>query len=109
MKDQISSPASTSTTNNVNLLGSYAAILTAAFLFLAPVFSGPNRLERAIRWIFIISFVLTMIALIVLSVQYGIHREYRFEVAAITINWIVLIISGILLSRVFRRGMRISS
>jgi hypothetical protein len=36
---------------------------------------------------------------------YGIYREYRFEVAVITIDWLVLIISGILLSFVFKRVM----
>jgi hypothetical protein len=32
-------------------------------------------------------------------------REYRFEVAAISINWLTLIPSGILLSLVFRRAL----
>jgi hypothetical protein len=31
------------------------------------------------------------------------HRQYRFEVAVITINFISLIISAILLSRLFKQ------
>jgi hypothetical protein len=62
-------------------------MMGAAFLCIAPVFSGTNRLESVVRWIFIISFVLTIVSLIVLSILYGINREYRFEVAAITIKW----------------------
>lgn len=84
-------------------------MMSVAFLFMAPVFSWTNRLEGAIRWIFITGFVLTIISLIILSILYGINREYRFEVAAIVINWIVLIVSGILLSVVFKRAMRMSS
>jgi hypothetical protein len=83
--------------------------LSVAFLFLAPVFSGPDRLERTIRWVFILGFVLTMIALVFISIQFGIFREYRFEVAAISITWLVLIVSGILLSVLFRRELRTSS
>ncbi len=83
-------------------------MMSVAFLSMAPVFSRTNRLENAIRWIFIISFILTIISLIIISILYGIHREYRFEVAVITINWIVLIVSGILLSVLFKRALRIS-
>ena len=81
-------------------------MMSVAFLSVAPVFSKNIRIERAIRWIFIISFVLTICSLIIFSVLYGINREYRFEVAVITIDWTVLIVSGILLSRVFKRAMK---
>lgn len=83
-------------------------MMSAGFLSMAPVFSKTNRLENPIRWIFIISFILTIISLIMISILYGIHREYLFEVAVITINWTVLIVSGILLSVVFKRAMRTS-
>jgi hypothetical protein len=81
-------------------------MMSVAFLFFAPVFSAPNRLERAICWIFILSFALTILSLVIISIQYGINREYRFEVVAISINWLALIVSGILLSLVFKRAMR---
>lgn len=79
-------------------------LMSFAFLFAAPVFSGANRLERGIRRVFITGFILTMVALVIISASYGIHREYRFEVAAITINWMVLIVSSILLSVLFKRA-----
>jgi hypothetical protein len=82
------------------------SLMSVSFLFLAPVFSGKNRVEKALRWIFSSNFILTISSLIFISVIYGIHREYRFEVAVISINWLSLIIAGILLSVVFRRGMR---
>ena len=84
-------------------------VMSVSFLCAAPVFSRSDRVERAIRWIFILSFLLALLALIVISVQYGIEREYRFEVAVISINWLVLIVTGVLLSMVFRRAMRTAS
>jgi hypothetical protein len=36
-------------------------------------------------------------------VQYGIDRDYRYEVAAITINWLAAIVTGILSGFYFRR------
>jgi len=35
---------------------------------------------------------------------YGIHREYRFEAAMITIGFLTLVIAGALLSAFFRRA-----
>lgn len=81
-------------------------LMSVSFLCAAPVFSGSDRIKRAICWVLSTGFVLTIISLVIISVKYGIHREYIFEVAAISINWLVLIVSGVLLSIVFRRGMR---
>ena len=79
-------------------------MLSLSLLFMAPVFSGKNKLEKGVRWILITNFALTIISLLIVSVIYGINREYRFEVIAITTNWITLIASGILLSIIFRRA-----
>jgi len=84
-------------------------MMSVSFLCMAPVFSGTTRLERSIRWIFIISFILTILSLIIISILYGINREYIFEVVVIVIDWTVLIVSGILLSVVFKRAVRMSS
>jgi hypothetical protein len=81
-------------------------MMSIAFISLVPVYSGSDRLNCAIRWVFIISFVLIIISFILISLKYGIKREYRFEVAAITINYMTLIVSGILMSRLFRRQWR---
>lgn len=78
-------------------------IMGISFLFLLPVFPGTGRLEKSLRLTFIISFCLTVIAFIAISAVHGIMREYRFEVAVISITWIELIIVSILFSRYFRR------
>lgn len=72
--------------------------MSISFLFLAFVFSIQNRLEKAIRLILILSCVLTVISFVFYSAKFGIDRSYRFEVAAITINWLVSITAGILIS-----------
>jgi hypothetical protein len=81
-------------------------MMSVAFLFTAMVFDGGTRIERAIRWLFIISFVLAAVSLVLLSLLYGKDLGYRFEVTAILINWTVLIVSGVLLSVFFKRRGR---
>jgi len=70
---------------------------------LISVFSGKTALEKAIKWISIISFVLVIVSFVSIAFIYGVHREYRFEVSVITITWIELIIISILISRYFKR------
>lgn len=78
-----------------------------SFLFLVPVFPGAGGLEKSLRLTFIISFCLTVFAFVAITAKNGIMREYRFEVAVITITWIELIVASILLSRYFRRKERL--
>ena len=77
--------------------------MSLALLFAAPVFAG-GRIERAIRWLFVGGFVLAVAALVGLWIVGG--DLIAFEVAVLSINWIVLIASGVLLSVVFRRALR---
>jgi hypothetical protein len=78
-------------------------MLSLALFCAIPVFSKSKGIEKAIRITFFSNFLLSVLALILISVVYGIHREYRFEIAVISINWLTLIVSGILLCRFFRR------
>jgi hypothetical protein len=80
-------------------------IMSLAFLFMAPVFSGDNRVEKALRWIFALAFFLILVALIVISITKGIDRGDTFEIISISVDWTVLIITGILLSIVFKRAL----
>ena len=81
-------------------------VMSLSFLFMAPVFANRDRLESAVRWIFIVGFVLVMVSLAVISINYGLERQDRFEVAVISIDWLVLVINGVLLSIVFRKKMK---
>lgn len=79
--------------------------MSISFLFMAFVFSRGNKLEKAIQLIFMPAFPLTFSAFITYTAIYGLDRSYRFEVAAISINWIILLINGILISIYFRKGL----
>ena len=76
-------------------------MMSTALLSAAVVFSG-GRLERAIRGLFIASFVLALGFFVGLSwLKYDI---VAFEVAILTINWIVLII-GFVVSFIVALGV----
>ncbi len=77
--------------------------MSLALLLAAPVFTD-GRVERAIRWLFVCGFVLAVVALVWFWILGG--DLIAFEVAVLSINWIVLIAAGILLSLVFRRALR---
>jgi hypothetical protein len=81
-------------------------MMSLAFLFLAPVFTKTNRLEKSIRWILFLPFVLVVLSFVLYSFKYGIDRNYRFEVAAITINFLFMITAGILVGIFFKRLMK---
>jgi hypothetical protein len=78
--------------------------MSVSFLFIALIFAGRSRLERAIRWIFFMGFGLSVLSLIIISLIFGLQREYRFEVFIISVNFLVLIINGFLLSQVYKKA-----
>ncbi len=77
-----------------------------SFFAFFPIFSGANRLENGIKWTTIISFILAVVTFAWISIVYGIHREYRFEVFIISITWLELIIISILLAIYFKQKIR---
>lgn len=77
--------------------------MAAAFLWAAPIFGG-GRLERSIRWIFVAGFVAAISMFVGLSI--GGADIIAFEVAIISIDWTVLIVTGALIALVFRRALR---
>ena len=81
-------------------------MMSFAFFFIARVFTGDERIERVLRWLFTIGSLLAIGLYIVLSAIYGNNLEYRFEVMIITINWTLLIVAGVLLSILFRRTLQ---
>lgn len=82
-------------------------IMSISFIFLSFVFSFKNRIEKYIRMILMLPLIVTIISFIFYTILYGLNRDYRFEVATISINWIVTIIVGILSCFYFRRKIKI--
>jgi hypothetical protein len=64
-----------------------------------------SRLEKAMRWILVSPFAVNVLAFVLYSIRFGLDRDYRFEVAAIGINWLVTILVGILAGIYFKRKM----
>lgn len=79
-------------------------LMGVSFLFLVPVFDGGGGLGRAIRLLLLGCGLLALGAFLVLVLRYGYDLEYRYEVAAILIDWVALIGGGVLLSLFFRRA-----
>jgi hypothetical protein len=79
-------------------------MMSFTFLFLAPAFTEKRRMATVIRWIYIIAFVLAVVSFGYISIRYGMERQDRFEVIVISMNWLVLIVNGLLTSIFFRSG-----
>ena len=77
--------------------------MAVAFLFAATVFEG-NRVERSLRSILAAGFV--MAVAMFLGIYFAGSDIVAFEVAVLSIDWIVLIVAGVLLAVVFRRAGR---
>jgi hypothetical protein len=81
-------------------------LMASAFLFAGVALSKESRLERALRWILVGGFVTVAVSFVVFSVAYGMDVEYRFEVAAIAVDWTVLIVASTLLAILYGRSVR---
>ena len=80
--------------------------MSAAFIFLGVSLGGKSGLEKATRWLLVISGVLGFATFIGMSVAFGNNLETRFELAIITIVWTVLPVAAVMLAIVFRRSLR---
>jgi hypothetical protein len=79
-------------------------LMIVSFVALAPALHQ----HKALQWTVIIGFILSLVALVLVSIQYGIEREYRFEVMVISITWIEVIVVSVMLAVKFRKGRKIS-
>lgn len=77
-------------------------LMTLALFAIFPAFSRKG-LSGALRIIFISGFSLAVLTFGLISYKYGLKREYIFEIAIISIAWLELITSSILLCIFFRR------
>ncbi len=77
-------------------------LMSISLLFLALVFKGRGA-QNKIRWTGILCFAATVATLVIMSVLYGVLREYRFEVVVIAIDLTALILLGIFTGQYFRK------
>jgi hypothetical protein len=79
-------------------------LLNLAFLFIGiAIVRMPTRLWRAAGWVFAGGGALTLVLLVFYSAFYRVRLDYRFEVTAIAITWLVLIVAPALLTIAFLR------
>jgi hypothetical protein len=67
-------------------------------MVLAAPGAARSRPERVARIVFIVGGMATPLALIGYAAAYRAELDYRFEVAGIAVDWLVLIITGTLLA-----------
>ena len=78
------------------------ATMAAAFVFLgAALVAGADTLVRASGWVLVAGGAAILAALVLFAVRYGSGLEYRFEVVALMVTWLVLTVVGILMAAVF--------
>ncbi len=85
----------------------YAA-LAAAFLALGAAMPGDGPV-RVARWAFVAGGALTWVALVVLAVVYRADLEYRFELAAISLHWLTVIVGSLALAASWRRPRQLTA
>lgn len=80
-------------------------LMSLVFLCLVPALGNGTRLEKSLRWLFLLSFASVLLALAVVSAFLGNDRGDVFEIAVISIVWLTLIAAGLLLARLFKRDL----
>lgn len=86
-------------------------LLGVAFLATAVAVADADtgRLGRAARWVFLVAGILAVGGLAVFVAFFGSDLDVRYEVAAISIDYLGLAIGGALLAVLFRRPSRMES
>ncbi len=81
-------------------------LMSLSFLFIGLAIQARSRPARVVRWIFIIGFGLVLLSFAGVSILHGLERLDRFEVLAISIDWLTLIVNGILLGLLYGRPVK---
>lgn len=77
--------------------------LAAAFASLAAAIPTAVRPGRALRWTLEVAALLVAIAFLAFAALFGVEMALPFELAVITVDWMALLVTGILLAVWFRR------
>jgi hypothetical protein len=74
-------------------------LMTLSFACMAPAIGGRDAASRWIRRLFAGGAGTVAVALVAIALAYGLERQDRFEVVVISVDWLVLLITGVLLGR----------
>ena len=81
-------------------------LAAVSFALLAPAIGGAGRRVVAVRVLFALALPVMAVALAGYSVAYGLDRQDRFEVVAVSVVWLVLIVNGALLTSLLGARLR---
>lgn len=80
-------------------------LMVLSLCCLAPVCWDAGRLGRAAAWTALLTFVVSLLSLVGISLTFGVMREYRFEVAVICFAWSGLIVISVLFAFIYRSAL----
>ncbi|HET7397156.1 MAG TPA: hypothetical protein VFJ94_01440 [Intrasporangium sp.] len=86
----------------------YAA-MALAFVVTGAALGRRTTLERWVRRVLVGAGAMVLAGLAATAVIYGTDLDYRFEVFAIFVTWLTLIVLGVPLARLIRRAARVPS
>lgn len=78
-------------------------LMSLSLACVTPALSSATRLERALRWLFLGGFVVNLGLLLWFTLRHGHGRGYLFEIAVISVDWLVLIAGAFMAAAIFRR------
>lgn len=82
-------------------------LMGLAFLGVAGAIEGEHRLGRAIRWTFFVAGALAVGGLVILGLAFGDDLDVRYEVFAISVDYLALIVGGAMLTALLLRDRHI--
>ena len=80
-------------------------LMGVSFVFLAAALPRVRGVVRAARIVLVAAGVIVVLSSVLLAVQHGRDLDYRFEVLAIGVDWLALIVAGALLAIGFRQDV----
>lgn len=80
-------------------------LMSVSLACMAPALHRTTRLERFVIWLFLGGFAVNALALTWILVSLGNARGYLFEIAVISVDWLVLIVASFALAVVLRREL----
>jgi hypothetical protein len=81
-------------------------LMSLSLACMAPALASPTRLERSLRRLFVSGLAVNLALLGWFVARYGHERAYLFEIAVISVDWLVLIAGAFMAAVLFRRDAR---
>lgn len=80
-------------------------LMSVSLACMAPALPRGTRLDRVVRWLFAGGLVVNAVALAWIALRLGHARGYLFEIAVISVDWLVLTAGAFILAVVSRRDL----